>query len=150
MKFLKSIHYCIITSNEPIILCAYIRMGNNGNFIEHMHTGAIGAAIDIDSGIICTPGYDSCGNEYIFHPYSGKKIPGYHFKNWDKCIDLVKNLAKKVPEVRMVGWDMVINDRFEWLPIEGNHNCGFGLWQTAMHKGLAKKIECIIEKEKRK
>lgn len=139
----------LVSEGTPEVLCAYVRLGNGGLDIEHLYTGAIGASIDLDSGIVCTQGVDQFNNLYTFHPYSKKQIVGYQFKNWDQCIALVKEMALVVPNVRFVGWDVVINDRGEWLVVEGNHNGTFEVAQTTMHKGLQERIDEIINYEEK-
>lgn len=138
----------INTRRGPEVLCAYARLGNGGQCVEHLWTGAIAAAIDLDTGIVCTQGYDLHRNRFTVHPVSGKTIPGYRFANWEGCLRLVKEMALVVPGTRMVGWDMVIDENRRWQPIEGNHNCGFMAWQICMHEGLADRIESIIEDDR--
>lgn len=138
----------VITSRGPEVLCAYVRFGNKGNIVEHMKYGSIGAAIDINSGIVLGQGIDKYNRTYTFHPFSEKKIVGYEFKNWDKLISMVKEMALVIPQVRLVGWDMVIDKNGNWLTIEGNHNPGFDISQIVLHKGLQKRLEEIMVEDK--
>lgn len=139
----------ILTKHGPEVLCAYVRFGNNGHIVEHHEEhGSLGAAIDLDTGIIITPCLDKYNRPYVFHPFSHKKVVGYEFKNWDKMIETVKEMAMVVPEIRMIGWDMIIDKNERWIPIEGNHAPGFDLAQRALHTGLQERIEEIMAEDK--
>ena len=120
----------LVTKNGPIIIGAYQRFGNGGACTDHSNVGAISALIDLDTGVVCTRAIDKKNHYHIYHPYSGKLIPGYQIKNWNSCKEMVMNMAMEVPQVRLVGWDVAINQDSEWVVIEGNHNCGY---ETIQH-----------------
>lgn len=46
----------------------------------------------------------------------GRRIP-----NWNKVIELAKQSAKKLPQVRFIGWDIAVLKNDVEL-VEGNHN----------------------------
>lgn len=140
----------LVTEDDPEVLCAYVRLGNGGQSVEHIYTGALGASIDLSSGVVCTQGVDAYNRLYTFHPYSHKQIVGYQFKNWDQCIALVKEMALVIPNVRFVGWDVVINDKGEWIVVEGNHNGTFEIAQITLHRGLQETLDEVIDKEEKR
>ena len=118
------------------IINARIRIGNNKNAVDTLHYGGIGANIDIDTGIINSMGRDAKNRRYIFHPITQKQIVGFQVPYWKECISYITNVAKLLPTVRYVGWDIVIQPNGSFLLIEANDNadhdfqqlfCG-GLW----------------------
>ncbi len=48
------------------------------------------------------------------HPVTGEVIVGFQIPFWNQIIELVKELAYVVPQVRYVGWNIAIteNDQF--------------------------------------
>lgn len=134
----------LLTENGPEILTAYLNLGNNGKLIDAYPSGSVGAVVDFDTGVVCSAGNDKYNNRYIYHPFSGKQIVGYQLKNWKKCIELVKELATVVPQIRLVGWDITLTDKGEWVPVEGNDDCGFARWQAVTRIGLQKRLDKYI------
>lgn len=118
------------------IINARIRIGNNKNNVDNLHYGGIGANIDISTGIINTEGRDSKNNKYICHPITGVQIVGFQIPYWNECIEYAKKAARHIPNVRYIGWDIVIKEDGSFILIEANDNadhdfqqlfCG-GLW----------------------
>ena len=80
--------------------------------------------IGIDSGVLYPDGYFSSWQTVKKHPdtqvpFQGKAIPGFN-----KCISAALALQMSVPQVRCVGWDMIINshDEVEVMEWNGAHN----------------------------
>ena len=80
----------------------------------------------VRDGKIIVPAIDRDDNIFYEHPISKIKIVGYEIPNYDKAINLVKECAKKIPEVKYVGWDVAITDK-DAVIIEGN--CFPGVYQ---------------------
>lgn len=57
-----------------------------------------------------------------------------------------KELAKMVPDVKYVGWDLALTEN-GWVMIEGNEDGQF-VFQYFSHQGVAKEIKEIYEKLK--
>ena len=138
----------LVNNDDVEVLGAYQRFGNGGACCDHSNVGAIGALVDIETGVVCTKAVDKHNRPYVYHPFSGKLIPGYSLKNWNKLIEMVKEMAMVVPQVRLVGWDVTINDKEEWVVIEGNHNCGYETIQY-FAGGLQSKLDYIRKNERR-
>ena len=127
---------------------AKLRMGNNGAHLDNTHAGGISGNIDIETGIINTPGYDVTTNqEYIFHPYTGKQIIGFQIPYWDDCKKFVEEVARVTPDVRYVGWDIVLLQDGTFALIEANDNADHD-GQEIHYKGLWKEYKAILKQLK--
>lgn len=124
---------------------AKLRMGNNGAHLDNTHAGGISGNIDVETGIINTPGYDVTTNqEYIYHPYTGKQIIGFQIPYWQECKSFIEEVARVTPEIRYVGWDVVVLQDGTFALIEGNDNADHD-GQEIHYKGLWKEYKVIID-----
>lgn len=112
-------------NNEPIITFAGIRFGRKGMEVDNVSGGGLTAAIDIETGQIKTKAIDKYDVEYDAHPDSGVPFVGFQIPYWDKVVEKVKNLAKHLPEIRSIGWDLAILKNGEIELIEGNRSPHF-------------------------
>ena len=131
-------------NDEVHIMNARFRMGNKKNSVDNFHFDGIGANIDIETGIINTIGYDVYNKTYIFHPESKKQIIGFQIPNWGECILFIKNVAKRLPSVRYIGWDLVIKQDGSFCLIEANDNADHD-FQQLHNKGLWKEYNQILK-----
>lgn len=140
----------IYDDKEDIVhfMFAKLRMGNNGACMDNTHAGGISGNIDIETGIIKTVGYGVfMGEEYVHHPLSKKQIVGFQMPNWNECKQFVEKAARVVPDIRYVGWDVVLLQNGEFALIEANDNPDHdgqqihnrGMWHD--YKPLLKKIK---------
>ncbi|SDH51237.1 sugar-transfer associated ATP-grasp domain-containing protein [Microbacterium sp. 77mftsu3.1] len=68
-------------------------------------------------------GYDSRGNVYDTHPDSGLPVADFTLPLWDEVTAFVDRVARVVPTVRYVGWDIAVTDAGPIL-VEGNWAAG--------------------------
>lgn len=108
---------------ETHILNVVFKIGNGG-VTDNFSSGSMYTFVR--DGKIIVPAIDRDDNIFYEHPISKINIVGYEIPNYDKAIDLVKKCAKKVPEVKYVGWDVAITDS-DAVIIEGN--CFPGVYQ---------------------
>lgn len=128
------------------IMAARLRIGNLQNSIDNFHAKGLCANIDIDTGIVCSMGYDKSCNQYILHPVTQKQIIGFKIPFWNECKQFVYKIARLTPTVRYVGWDIVIQENGNFILIEGNDNadhdiqqiCTSGIW--GRYKSILKLI----------
>lgn len=76
-----------------------------------------------DDGRARGRGYDSHGHVHERHPDSGVSIPDFQLPMADRLRDYIDAVARVVPTVRYVGWDIVIGSDGPIL-IEGNWAAG--------------------------
>lgn len=131
--------------DEPIITLATIRMGRKGSVVDNFHSGGIGAAVNVETGIIYTEAIDLNGNRYLEHPDSGKQIKGFQLPNWDKVIEAVKDAAMFIPQVRHIGWDIAFTESGEIEFMEGNTKANFHIPQSADQIGKKSLYEKHID-----
>lgn len=99
------------------ILNVILKIGNGGN-VDNFSSGGMYTFVD-EKGVVFVPAIDENGNIFDNHPVSGKVIKGFKVPNYDKIKPFVEKLAKKVPTIRYVGWDVVIT-KTGVAVIEGN------------------------------
>lgn len=128
---------------------AKLRIGNHGAHMDNTHAGGLSGNIDLETGIINTPGYSvTSTEEYIYHPYSGKQIIGFQIPNWKECKQFVEKVARVTPEVRYVGWDVVILKDGSFALIEANDNADHD-GQQIHYRGMWKDYKDILKTLKR-
>lgn len=118
------------TNDTVTITTACFRMGNNGSRVDNFCSGGILANINVETGLICTPGYNEHNDMFYYHPFSGKQILGYKIPHWEECKQFIREAAKRLPTVRYVGWDLVELEDVKFLLIEGNNDADFTAEQT--------------------
>ena len=128
------------------IIFARQRMGNMKHRVDNFHQAGLCAVIDTDTGIIKTAGYDKNGKQYVRHPLTNEVIPGFQEPNWEACKSFACKMARVVPEVGYVGWDIVALQDGTFAVIEGNDNAdhdvqqidGNGIWP--IYKRIIKQL----------
>lgn len=110
----------VVVDDDVILMNAVFRTGNGEGRTDNFHHYGLAALIDCETGIVITPAVDKKNNKYYVHPKSGKQIIGYHIPYWKKIVETVKKAAMIRPEVRYVGWDVVLTKDGEVSIIEGN------------------------------
>ena len=68
-------------------------------------------------------GYDSHGNVHATHPESGVSIPDFQLPMVQEMFDFIDRVARTVPQMQYVGWDVVITADGPVL-VEGNWAAG--------------------------
>jgi hypothetical protein len=126
--------------NVEILGCRQ-RITINSN-VDNMAAGNIAAPINEITGIIEGPGVysDITKKPESKHPITGVDIVGFQVPFWKECLELVKRAAKKHPQNRSIGWDVVVTAQGPGL-IEGNHDWCKLVWQLPVNQGLKHLLE---------
>ncbi len=127
--------------DEPVVLCALQRVGQNRSVVDNYSSGGIIASIDLDSGIINSGGVDKNHYHYTSHPDTGVKFEGFKIENWNELLSLVKQTAKLLPQVRLIGWDMAASANKGWQIIEANAHPWVEMHQFCRSEGLRRFFE---------
>ena len=131
------------------VISATLKMGGKpGCIIDNMHNGGIGAQVDIASGIIVTLGKDYECRQYTHHPATGAQIIGFVVPNWDKAIELVKQAHSRLPECKLLGWDVAITAEGADI-VEANNGPGPTLTQMMDLIPKGKPIMKLIKDSKK-
>ena len=121
--------------NVVHILTTGGRFGRMGNVVDNFHGGGFSVTIDAKTGIITSDGINRAHERMPKHPDSGKIFKGFQYPCWQNMCETVKKMAKIIPQMRHVGWDIAINDRNETVLIEANVNPDVDVQQAPDNTG---------------
>lgn len=124
---------------HPWLVC-----GNGGEFFIKGYGNYNLAGINSETGVVETKLCNEHREFYECHPDTNVKITGFTIPKWDELVATVTKMAKMLPLVRYVGWDMALTDKYGWVPIEGNDD-GEMLWQLSYDKGFKAEWEQLID-----
>ena len=105
------------------ILNIVLKIGNGG-VTDNFSSGSMYTFVK--DGEVIVPAIDRDDNIFKIHPISNKEIVGTKIPNFDKVIELVRECAPIIKDVKYVGWDVAVLDNDAAL-IEGN--CYPGIYQ---------------------
>ena len=103
------------------ILKSVLKIGNGGT-VDNFSSGGMYTFVN-DDGVVYVPAIDEEGNIFETHPISKKKIVGFNVPKYGEVKDFVIELAKVVPQVKYVGWDIAITVNGP-VVVEGNNFSG--------------------------
>lgn len=133
-------------SGDVHIMAATIRTGVNDNYVDNGHSQGVYAAINVNTGIISTIGYNANGEHFPVHPNTGIPFAGTQIPKWKELCDLVIKTAKKVPQLRYIGWDWALDKEYNWILIEGNEPGGIDVHQHPGFIGLYEKYYDVLHR----
>ena len=102
---------------------SYLRLGAEHD--THVQSAtAIMIPVDLETGMLNDLGYHPDWTTTLSHPGSHKRFAKVTLPNYRKCVDVVTSLHLKVPFVRCIGWDVIIDNAGEVVILEwnGKHN----------------------------
>jgi alpha-L-glutamate ligase-like protein len=105
----------------------------------NLHQGAIGAGIDLGSGI--TFGGVSGNNLVETHPDTGHRIEGLQVPHWSRIMDMAAQCYEAV-ELGYLGVDIVLDRDLGPLILELNARPGLNI-QLANRRGLRSRLDAI-------
>lgn len=115
----------VVTYRDPDdvvhVLAAVLKVGNGG-VIDNFSNGGMYTMLS-DDGRALHAASDEEGHPFETHPITGVPITGYQVPLYPEVLDLVDRLARRVPEMPYIGWDIAITPERP-VVIEGNHNTG--------------------------
>lgn len=98
---------------EPILMRSFMRFGNaNSHGVDNAHSGGIEAIVDEDTGhILFAVAMDAAGHatRITEHPDSGASFD-IQIPRWDEVLRTCKEICRHFPELRYLGFDVVITD----------------------------------------
>lgn len=125
--------YTILDIHNVVhILATSGRFGRVGGAVDNFHGGGYAVIIDPTTGIITTDGINEFHDRVQKHPDTGKFFKGFQYPCWEKMRVAVAKMAKMIPQLRHIGWDIAISNDNEIVLIEANGNApDLGLQQAA-------------------
>jgi hypothetical protein len=121
----------ILHKNNVHLVSAYLRIGNN-RIVDNFNSGGMVVPIDLKTGFIHDVAIDKAGNYYQHHPLTKTRIQGFQVPCWDESLTLVIEAAKRVEQIRLVGWDVGISENGPLL-VEANQYPGHDIYQLPLH-----------------
>ncbi len=107
---------------EKTHILAMAQKFGRGQVADQMDFGGFYTMLD-DTGRAMGAGYDSHGHVHETHPESGLRIADYQLPMTDEVLAFVDTLARVVPQVPYVGWDIAVTPDGP-VVIEGNWGTG--------------------------
>ncbi|MDY4788233.1 MAG: sugar-transfer associated ATP-grasp domain-containing protein [Bacilli bacterium] len=132
------------TKGNPYVGYALLRMGSGKSDVDNFSSGGMAALVDVDTGILCTTAMNGKGEEFVFHPVTGKQIVGFKIPDWEKYKTFAIKLASYYPEMRYIGWDIIKDSNNNMCVIEGNKDAGVDLNECRLLYGLKPVYERIL------
>lgn len=110
----------LLRLDGSVKLCsACLRMGVEGAKVDNASSGGVVAGISKD-GRLKKYAYKPTGERFDKHPTSNIVFKDFCIPNFDKCKDLVFQLAPGYPHFRLISWDIALNLENEPVLIEAN------------------------------
>ncbi|MFS0867483.1 sugar-transfer associated ATP-grasp domain-containing protein [Microbacterium sp. 179-B 1A2 NHS] len=106
---------------EVHVLAGVLKIGNGG-VIDNFSNGGMYTMLD-ERGRALHAASDEEGRPFAEHPVTGVTITGFQVPLYDEVLALVDRLARTVPAMPYIGWDVAITASGP-VVIEGNHNTG--------------------------
>lgn len=103
------------------VLANVLKMGNGGA-IDNFSHGGMYTMLD-DEGVAHYAAFDGENRTFVTHPVTGTSIVGFQVPLFDEVLAFVDTLARVVPQIPYVGWDIAITPSGP-VVIEGNYNTG--------------------------
>ena len=124
------------------------RFGRLGNVVDNFHGGGFSVIIDPETGIIISDGINRVHERSEIHPDTGQKFRGFQYPLWDKFCATIVKMAKTLPQIRHIGWDIAINQNGEAELVEANVNPDVDVQQAADSVGRLYLYTPLIEELK--
>jgi hypothetical protein len=120
-------------SEEPFIAAAVHRFGiGSSGPVDNWARGGISAKVNLTSGQL-SRGYffpfDGKLKACSTHPDTGSVIEGVEITGWHRVKDGILDLARRLPFLPYIGWDIVVTDE-SYVIIEGNKRSDVNLIQV--------------------
>lgn len=103
------------------IIASVLKIGNGGA-IDNFSHGGMYTMLD-DYGVAHSPAFDGENRTFAVHPATGTSIVGFQVPMFDEVLRFVDTIARVVPQVPYVGWDIALTPDGP-VVIEGNYNTG--------------------------
>ncbi len=125
----------ITLEGAPKIIAAVLKLQPNAVGVDHLIHGAIGAWVDLDSGVLGR-GRTRAHLDYVSTiPGADRPFVGFRVPHWPGVRDLALRAAAAFPWVRSVGWDIAVSEGGPVL-VEGNERWSTSLIQMPAPHGL--------------
>lgn len=108
-----------VKNGAPEVVFTNVRVGQGGSIVDNAGAGGFVAAIDVDTGVVMTPGTSKALERVLFHPDTGTQIIGFHIPEWEKLKAMVREAAMTYPVHPYISWDCAYTPD-GWVIVEAN------------------------------
>ena len=120
----------LLFDSKAVVLSVILRMGINGSRVDNASSGGIVCGVK-ENGQLKDVAYSITGKRYDKHPqgfaFSKCVVPSF-----EKALSMVTCLAGRMPNVRLIAWDVAADEGAEPVLIEANVRRGdVGVMQYA-------------------
>ena len=112
----------IDTNGQASLRAALLRLGKTKQ-THVISKDQVLVAIDVATGKFSDIGYSSSFNSMSAHPDTNTTFKDKTIPYFDQCVNLVLELQNKMPMIKLIGWDLVIDNKNEVVIMEWN---GYG------------------------
>ena len=106
-----------------------LKCGNGGSVCDNSGQGGLICAVDKETGVVTSIATDDLiAHTYERHPETGVEFIGFKIPMYEEALEMCKEAALVVPEVRHIGWDVGLSDKGPVF-VEGNIWAGTDLVQ---------------------
>jgi hypothetical protein len=132
----------LLHNGEVKILCTILRMGIGGSIVDNASAGGIFCKVFPD-GTLGSIAFDLKKNAYTRHP-SGGEFSQCKITCMNRVFELVKTAAPRLPHIRMIGFDIAVNEKNEPVLIEANLTVP-SLWQEVCGPLFGEDTDAVLD-----
>ncbi len=127
--------YSVLKNDDVVITCATLRLGSGKSDTDNYSAGGFAASIDTNTGIVISRAVSQHGAITYSHPLTGQIIIGTQIPQWQKVVETVQKSHKRIPNLRYIGWDVVVCADGSVTFLEANTFAGVALQQHPLLDG---------------
>ena len=132
---LNTIRIFTLNDGENVyLMAAGVRIGGGRSIVDNIHSGGMVCELDKKTGTIIGPGYNLRGERFVYHPVTGKLLPGTVVPQWETVLLTIKRAAMVTPNLGHSAWDVAVSEA-EVSLIEANEQGNFDLIQCCCQRG---------------
>ena len=134
----------MVKDGEVSILSAILRIGGERSLLDNISRGGYQAVIRPD-GTLDKMAFTHRNNiqTHVDRTDAGVVFEGYQLPSWDLLCDTVKQLALQLPHLKLLGWDLAVDELGDVILIE--YNSDFGQNQENCGPTFGERTEEILD-----
>lgn len=122
----------LVLHGEVHVLSSILRVGAPGNFVDNVSQGGYQCTIGPDGRLEKLAYTHRDGvSSYVETTASGARFEGFAIPAWGRLRDTACELALRLPYMKLIGWDLAVDDagdvvfiEFNALPEQNEATCG--------------------------
>ena len=137
--------YSVLKDDDVVITAATLRLGSGKDVTDNYSAGGFAASVDPQTGIVISRAVSQYGQGVYVHPVSGSIIIGTQIPKWKDVVRTVTHAHKKIPQLRYIGWDVVVCADGCVTFLEANTFAGVALQQHPLLEGKKQMYISLME-----